>query len=67
MLTGSAAALLRVRREGGIGTDVWVSGVCGKNFRSTFPSGTNSARLDQVATNLLPNILKIERKIDDRT
>ena len=53
MLTGSAATL-RVPREGGIGTDVWVSGVCGKKFQSISPSRTNNARLDQGGHKLAP-------------
>ena len=57
MLIGSAATL-RVCRKGGIGTDVWVSGVCGRKFRSKFPSGANSARLDQGGDKLAPKDIK---------
>ena len=53
MLTGSAATL-RVRREGGIGTDAWISGVSGKKFRSIFLSRTSNARLDHSGDKLNP-------------
>ena len=64
MLTGSAATL-RVRRESGIKTDVWVSGVCGKKFRSISPSRTNNARLDHGGDKLAPR--QIERKLYEKT
>ena len=57
MLTGSAATL-RVRCEVGIGTDAWVSGVCGKKFRSIFPSRTNNARLDHDGNRLAPKYIE---------
>ena len=58
MLTGSAAAL-RIRREGGIETDVWVSGLCGKKLRCIFPSRTtyNSTRLDHGGDKLAPKYI----------